>query len=159
MTRPTQAHRQSASRPLHKLVLCAAAVLLGAAASDTWSKEFYRWQDDEGVTHYSAHPPKDRSATKVRATNTKVEAPQETAAGADTEANQDDKLDAGQTSGSANERPAPDPERCAAAERNVKALQENARVRIKENGAYRFLSPEEMQEKLRIARKILADEC
>jgi len=50
-----------------------AALLIAGSIHPAVGREFFRWVDDEGVTHYSAQPPRDRPAVKVHASNTQVE--------------------------------------------------------------------------------------
>ncbi|MBR9910472.1 MAG: DUF4124 domain-containing protein [Gammaproteobacteria bacterium] len=140
--------------------LAISAALLISWGQQASSKEYYRWQDDEGITHYSAHPPKDRVATKVRATNTQIEVRDNQAPPAPAQnADQDSEAAPDNAQQTAAAKPVSDPQRCEAARKNIKTLQEKSRIRIKDNGEYRFLTPEEMAEKLRIAQHIIDEEC
>jgi hypothetical protein len=126
--------------------------LLGALISSApaSAKEFYKWQDDQGVTHYAAHPPKDRNSVKVRATNTQGTPPAEASEEENTEQ---------QANATATAARAKNPERCAQARKNLNALNNKPRVRIKEGDSYRYLTAEEVTEHRRTAQKIIRDEC
>jgi len=130
-------------------LLCLPVLFISSNAS---SKDFYKWQDDEGITHYSAHPPRnDRAAQKVRATNITG------AAAAPKPA--DDRDEEAET---ATEQAAPskkDSKRCAIAQKNLKTLQERARVRIKEDESFRYLSPEEKQNMEKSTREQIKEAC
>ncbi|MGH1372604.1 MAG: DUF4124 domain-containing protein [Cellvibrionaceae bacterium] len=113
------------------------------------SKDFYKWEDENGVVHYSAHPPKDKANTKVRTTNIYGEA-------APTGPSAAEKAIAENT----KEEVVPkDPKRCAAARKNLKTLTEKSRIRIKEGDDYRFLTPAEIGDKTKTAREIIKQEC
>ena len=122
------------------------------------AKDFYRWKDDAGVTHYSEIPPKDYPSVKVRASNIRVEVDDsgDAATTAETGTKTTDEPAAESTSAA---DPVKDPERCAIAQRNVETLKTNSRVRIKEDGEFRYLTPEEMAENLRVAQQIVDEEC
>lgn len=137
----------------HKLALL--TLFLVAFSGSAISKDFYRWKDAEGVTHYSEKPPRDASATKVRATNTKMPAdgyspssPKPT-----------EKAQESTAAASANDKER-NAQRCEAAQKNAKTLQEKNRIRIKDdNGEYRYLDQNEIAEKLKMARQIIDEEC
>lgn len=52
--------------PLHRLVLFIGLALLSQYVI---ADEYYKWVDDQGVTHYSSEKPEGREASKVRAHN------------------------------------------------------------------------------------------
>lgn len=114
------------------------------------SKDFYKWEDENGVVHYSAHPPKDKTKanTKVRTTNIYGEpAPTGPSVAEKTVAE------------TAEQELPKDPKRCAAAKKNLKTLTEKSRIRIKDGDDYRFLTPSEIGEKTKTAREIIKQEC
>jgi len=139
--------------PLYRAIsiglLCLPVLLLSNSVN---SKDFYKWQDDDGVTNYSAHPPRnERAAQKVRATNLTGAAAAKPASKAETK-----------TETAAAEQAVPskkNSERCAAAQKNLKTLQERARVRIKEGDSFRYLSPEEKQDMEKSTRKQIEEAC
>ena len=51
------------------------------------------------------------------------------------------------------------PERCAIARQNLKSISENARVRIKENGEFRYLNEKEVNAKRQEARQTVKEDC
>lgn len=124
--------------------------LCAVSSASHSSKDFYKWEDENGVVHYSAHPPKDKANTKVRTTNIYGE-PAPTGPSAAEKA----------IAESAEAEPAPkkDPKRCAAARKNLKTLTEKSRIRIKDGDEYRFLTPAEIGDKTKTAREIIKQEC
>lgn len=139
-----------AKRPLSQTLIAALGVaLLCLSQLALSSKDFYKWEDEDGVTHYSAHPSKDHASSKVRATNIKGS---ETSSAAATE-------DSAKPATQATEELPKDPQRCAQAKKNLKTLQEKSRVRIKEGDDYRYLAPEEVAEQIKTAQQIIKEEC
>lgn len=126
--------------------LCLSLLLF--SHSSLSSKDFYKWEDENGVVHYSAHPPKDKPNTKVRTTNIygdpASEIPQKESKAATQVAEQEASKD---------------PERCAAARKNLETMKNNARIKIKEGDSYRFLGPEEVEKQMKTAREIIKQDC
>ncbi len=123
------------------------------------SKDFYKWQDENGVTHYSAHPPSKKQtkqeATKVRATNLDYDAPPQTSSDAKAEAKNKAKT------GIPPITQEKSPELCEVAKKNLKVISENARIRVKDGdkGEYRYLTPEEIQSRKADAQKQVDENC
>jgi len=126
--------------------LCLSLLLF--SHSSLSSKDFYKWEDENGVVHYSAHPPKDKPNTKVRTTNIYGETAQESSP-------------KGENSAANTEEEAfpKDPKRCTAARKNLDTLKNKARIRIKDGDDYRYLAPEEIKEQLRTAQEIIKEDC
>lgn len=130
-------------------LLCVPVLLISGNAS---SKDFYKWQDDDGITHYSAHPPRnDRAAEKVRATNI-------TGSAAPTNPN-NSKKDAETAATEEAEPSKKNSERCAIAQKNLKTLEERSRVRVKDGDSTRFLTPDEKQEMTESTRAQIKESC
>ncbi len=128
------------------VVLSLSLCVLSSGAQS--SKDFYKWEDENGVVHYSAHPPKDKDNTKVRTTNIYGEP-------APTGPTSAEKAITENT----ESVPAKDAKRCAIARKNLKTLKEKSRVKIKDGDGYRVLTPKEMSEKIEMAKKIIKQEC
>ena len=125
------------------------ALLLASVTPLVGAETVYKWVDEQGVTQFSALPPADRSAEKL-----KVEAPEAT-----TGTTPDAKSAAGDdgrpkdlTEGVANpsaadlaREEAKRTENCATAKRNLESLNTRAHVRIKDEktGEDRYLTPDE----------------
>jgi hypothetical protein len=135
-------------RALASGLLCLLVLVISSSAS---SKDFYKWQDDDGLTHYSAHPPRNqRPAEKVRATNTTgTPAPTKEPASRDKPEAETEQV----TTSKKNS------ESCAIAQKNLKTLQERARVRIKEGGSFRYLTPVEKQDMEKSSREKIKEAC
>ena len=135
--------------------LCSAVLigLCGTLGINVAAKDFYKWQDDNGVTHYSAQPPKGRkTSTKVKAYNIYGN-PKETKAPRQAQA-------ATKTTPEVTRAPVDkDPGRCKAARENLKIMQENARVRIKDGDEIRYLNEKELSDKVDAAQKTIKEHC
>lgn len=136
------------------LTLLGLGLTLMCLSSNTLAKDFYKWQDADGVTHYSSQPSKEYKSVKVRASNIRDA---ETTADS-LPASPDTKEETASTA-SARPEQSKDPERCATAQQNRKTLAENSRVRIQDGEEYRYLTPEEIQQQIDLAEQTIADEC
>lgn len=135
------------------LTLIGLGFTLACLSGQALAKEFYKWEDEEGVTHYSSQPSKTHKSVKVHASNIKGD-PQ-------TSASDSNSQDEGQAKDSRADEQVykKDPERCAAAQRNKQTLEENARIRIKEGDEYRYLTQEEIRKQMDMAMQAIADDC
>ncbi|GAB1267315.1 hypothetical protein NBRC116493_05680 [Aurantivibrio infirmus] len=121
------------------------------------AKSYYKWTDEDGVTHYSAQKPHDKESEKI-SVSTGLPTPTST---------EGQKIPAKTTASD----PAPalpkkdyvrakDPERCAAATERLKTLTDYERVRVVgENGEARILSKEEKAEKTAEAKQAIEEDC
>lgn len=117
------------------------------------AEKIYRWVDDEGVTHFTAHPPKNRDSDLVRVqTGRSDPVKNEEAAAEDQSANADQ-------SGAATQQSRNDAYRCSVAQENLKVLETSARVQVQEDGEIRYLDEEEQRERAEQARQIIAESC
>lgn len=143
---------------LHRpITLLGLGITLLCLSSHTLSKDFYKWQDAEGVTHYSSQPSKEYKSVKVRASNIKDSGTSADSGNTGQAANPEtETTPAGSTAAA---EPVKDPERCASAQKNRKTLEENSRIRMKDGEEYRYLTPEEIQLQKETADQIIAEEC
>lgn len=136
-----------------KRVFCLMLLLAATAAIPASADTIYRWVDDEGVTHFTAQPPKNRPSTRVR-TQTGHSTPVDYS-NFRSDANGDSENN-GAESDSVREF---DDERCAIAQRNLRTLEVGGRIAIEENGQQRFLNEEEIQAQTEQARAIIDEAC
>lgn len=123
------------------------------------AKNYYKWTDEDGVTHYSAQKPHNKDSEKISvstglptATSTdgnKIEATTTESKPARAIPKKSDDLAS-----------AKDPERCTAATERLKTLTDYERVRvIGDDGEARILSKEEKAEKTAEAQKAIDEDC
>ncbi len=116
------------------------------------AETYYKWVDDDNVTHYSKQPPKGRDFTKIQ-TSTGHSAPV-----AAKDANQVSNDKTAQTTAAAG--PVKDKVICKQAQANLKTMQEHARIRQKDQyGEERLLTDEEKAEEIRRAREAIKTNC
>ncbi len=138
-----------------------AIVLLGMCLP-AYSAGVYKWTDEDGVVHYSDKKPGDKETTQLNVHTGKAS---DSRQGLDEQMQQlNDKEELEKIRAQqAEETAAADKlqqERCQAARLNVDTLSNNARIRIKgEDGAERFLTPEEILEKKKKNQAIVDEEC
>lgn len=147
-----------------RILVLASILLLGIVTTESvTAKEFYKWVDDDGVTHYTVTAPKDRPSTRVH-----------TRIGSSAEKSRNGAIPAsrampGDETGSAPKaranQPATqgqpiDPQRCQIAQSNIQTLQNNARIRVtEEDGSIRYLSEAERNEKMAEAEAAIRESC
>ncbi|GAB1261372.1 DUF4124 domain-containing protein [Aurantivibrio plasticivorans] len=134
------------------LLCCLGFLSFSAQAAQT----FYKWVDQDGVTHYSARKPHGQEAEEVtirggRQTSSPQSQPKEP-----TPSSQPSSADAAATASTANK----DQERCSIAKENLTTLQSFSRVREKDSdGEYRVLSEEEKQKRIENLKAIIKESC
>ena len=131
------------------------AILLLPATS--YAKDFYKWRDENGVTHYSVRPPKGLHSVKIRTTNTGdivVPVPSQTSS-----ANTQATTESSKRSTAAAVPPQKNPKLCRKAQENLKILQENARVRVQEDDGHRYLSEEEKSDREKHEAMLIDKNC
>lgn len=149
------------------LVSITVALLAFGGTSAYAAKNYYKWVDENGVTHYSERKPHDRDAERISVATGRSAAPEASEASSNANSNAGNaasKASQGETPNTAvaanDAVDTKDPERCAAARQNLKVLQENARVRLKaEDGSFRFLDENEKAEKAREAQDAINEAC
>lgn len=137
-------------------VIVLVALLCLTATIPTHAGKFYKWVDNNGVTHYTAKPPEDRPAETIKLKTPKPSAevkPNSTSA--DPDAAQATEQD-GSAVGQAPEIPIGETQtpvnksreeaaNCALARRNLETLRTRTQVRMKDpaTGQYRYATGEE----------------
>lgn len=124
------------------------------AASTATAEAVYRWTDAEGVTHFSAQPPADQKAERIKVQAPPRATPPETDGAADPAADDDDRPrdpTAGLTGPTPEDLAEIERQRaqnCQTAKRNLETLQTRAHVRVRDEktGEDRYLSAEEHQQ-------------
>lgn len=144
-------------------------LLLGSLLSSAQlsAESIYRWVDDEGVTHFTAHPPKNRESTlissKKRSSAGKARSANSPQVEPAVENGQD--AEAAQTAAGEGERLRVGPseeqrrEACRRALENLELLEAGRRVQIEDGDGFRYLTEAEQAERLEQARRIRDQAC
>jgi len=135
------------------LMMLTGLTILALNSTNLTAEEVYKWVDANGVTHYQAHPPKNREAKSIK-TKTGHSAPVKynTKTGKAVA-----QQDASSAPAVANKK---DPELCSKAQANLRTLQQYSRVRTTdENGELRYLAPEEIEQRKQNASRIVGEAC
>lgn len=146
--------------------LAAFILIFAVFSAQTQAKEFYKWIDDDGVTHYTVEAPKDRPSTLVRT---------QVGGGADsgsTNAVSASRALPGDETGSTGrgkpvqaEKPevemtAIDPQRCNVARANIATLGNHARIKVTDSdGSIRYLTEAERADKTAEAEEAVRESC
>lgn len=129
-----------------------------------FAKEFYKWVDDDGITHYTVAAPKNRPSTLVR-TQVSGSAPTPTARGVSASRALPGDEGTGKTAKpKSTVKPASaaalDPNRCSQAKSNIDTLVTHPRIRITdESGNIRYLSDAEKAERQAEAEQAVKESC
>ncbi len=121
----------------------------------------YKWTDDNGVIHFTEHPPAGvTNVEKVRNHVGRGNSPVQYN-GSRQDSSADQSTNSQQNSNNQPQRdPAVQKARCETARKNLDALSSFVRIREKdENGELRFLSEEEVQERRQNFKSIIEKEC
>lgn len=136
-----------------------------ALSAPVFADEVYKWVDEEGVTHYGERAPADKDYSMVK-TYGEVPSDAEEAKQrleqqrTEKKTAQEKSVDYAEQKKIADEQAKVRAENCKGAKNNLKAIQENARVRILgEDGEFRYLSEDERQEKLIEAKTMISENC
>jgi len=135
------------------LMMVTALTIILLSSSNLAAEEVYKWVDDKGVTHYQAHPPKNREAKSIT-----------TKTGHSTPVKYNTQTDKTVAKKGTDSAPTPaskkDPELCSKAQANLRTLQQYSRVRTTdENGEARYLAPEEIEQRKQNATRIVGEAC
>ena len=122
------------------------------------AKDYYKWVDENGVTHYSARKPVNVETETISVS---------TGLPRDENGNPvqvEDNATANNAGASQTAAATPednkDPERCEAAQRNLRIISENARIRERqEDGTTRFLTQEEIEQRKNLAERAINESC
>lgn len=159
------AHKIMQKRSLKNLAASALLASLATLAStDALSKDFYRWTDENGTTHYSSLPPTDKPSEKVHTSNikgsptaAKAQEPAKEAAAAAVK--EKDNFDESANAPETPEAKAQRKENCKRAKFNLKTLKDKPRIRVKEGDDYRYIDQKERKAKIKESEKAVKQYC
>lgn len=127
--------------------------VLSLLSQPSLAEDVYKWVDDQGQTHYSSLPPKNKAVRKLKTRTGHSEPVSYTAAKAEASstpaAPKKDALSAAESAA-----------RCRAARENLQTLRLHSRVRVEgDDGQIRYLSPSEHGDKVTAAQEVIAESC
>jgi len=142
-----------------KLILL--AILISSSPSLATSGEIFKWKDQQGNTHYSDIKPSnaDAKSLSVRAGKSTNQAsdPKERAKALGERKQKELEIAANNLQ--QKEQSAQNEKMCDDIRSNLKKIAEKSRIKIMDNGEYRYLSPEEINEKKAVFQKQLNEFC
>lgn len=150
-----------------KSMILSFALIFGAPVH---ASSFYKWVDENGVTHYTETPPEDPNvqSTRIRASGKmpseadKAQERLEAQRGEFKKAAREREKYSDLSEKEAQEKKHQETiqKNCGQAKKNIETLNQNARVREQDKeGNLHYLTPEEHQERLNQARKFLEENC
>lgn len=153
----------SAKRPFLKTALFTLVVAtLGYIVSGYAADDYYKWVDENGVTHYSARKPHgiESESVSVLTGQSRAQAQSNDQAGSTAAGSGSGNNNGGGEGADQDPAANKDPERCRIAQENLRIMNENARIREKtDDGSFRYLSPEEIAERKKTSQQIANETC
>ncbi|MEC9040486.1 MAG: DUF4124 domain-containing protein [Pseudomonadota bacterium] len=139
-------------------------VLMAAAPGLATSASVYKWTDENGVTHFGDRQPTGRNAEQVnvrsgtiqgagvqrRSAQEQLDELQEQQAAEQQQREESAVEEARRKQREAN---------CGTARSNLEVINNNARIRVEENGETRYLSPEEIEQQRQKFQEIADENC
>ena len=151
---PKQAHKPK----IKTLVI--AFFILACTATSSYA-EVYKWTDKHGNTHYSDIKPNKVTSEKLNIKTNNLnqtrKSPQSSAQDLD-QAKAKELQEKAEKLQSQTQKDAIKTY-CQAVRDNLKTLQENSRVKINENGASRYMTPEEIENKKQEYQQQINNQC
>lgn len=143
------------------LNLALTSTLLICISAPLHANKVYKWTDENGRIHYSDIKPSHTKSQKIRISSSRSETtPPSTIDKAKkleqkkaSELQKKAELLKARSASKANDA------RCQSAQANLKKVNENSRIKIEENGEYRYLTPKEIQDKKDRYQKIIKENC
>ncbi|WP_286804138.1 MULTISPECIES: DUF4124 domain-containing protein [unclassified Marinimicrobium] len=139
-------------------LLAVLAITLCATPLTGLADQVYRWVDDEGVTHFTSHPPKGRPSETLRTQTGHSEPVDYSSQYPRPEPEQPEP----QSAASNVEQPSKQEldEACQRARQNLETLERGGRIAVEtEDGSRRYLGEEELSERAETARQIMDRAC
>lgn len=126
------------------------ATLFLLMAVNASADNYYKWIDEEGITHYSETPPKNTKSTQGK-TQTGHSAPS-TYTPSETQTDPH--------SNTSDQQLTKDPERCKAAKSNLDIINTSSRIKVKgDDGEFSYLSPEAVAKRKKEAQQAVKESC
>jgi hypothetical protein len=139
------------------LTICLLALFTAVNVS---AKNYYKWVDDKGATHFTLEQPKDRATKTVstHAGSSSIYDPSKANAKADESRKDESEIEKIKTT--EKKLAAAQDRECKKAQSQLQTLNERARVRMKnKDGSNFIMSPEEKYAKTKELKNYIASEC
>lgn len=143
---------------MKSVLLCSLALAGLLMSTLAGADTVYKWVDDEGVTHFSAHPPKSRQSDQMR-TQTGHSEPVDYSQRFRAEEEQPDTSNEATANREGPSQQELD-EACEAARENLAMIEGGRRIAVTdENGERRYLNQDEIDERAEQARQVRDRAC
>lgn len=145
---------------MKSVLLCSLAVSGLLMSSLAGADTVYKWVDDEGVTHFSAHPPKNRQSDQMR-TRTGHSEPIDYSQQFQAEGEQDQADTSNEAAANQRDVSQQDLDRaCEDARENLAKIERGGRIMVTDdNGERRYLNQDEIDERAEQARQVRDRAC
>lgn len=145
-----------------KYAFFAATIILASFSISTpgYAGKVYKWTDENGVIHYGDKRPEGASSETLRV-ESKSSSPRASAKDQLNKLEEQKKKENLTQQEQEKEKKAEEQRqlRCSQAKDNLQTIENNARIRIEENGELRYMTPEEITAKKDEMNKIIEEAC
>lgn len=129
-------------------------VFISSLSTVCTAAEYYKWTDENGVSHFSERPPQ----SKTQAVKVKKHAKTPTPAPQVQDDQEPEKLQPQTTAVNNNKNL--DPTRCAAEKKRLKTLSSGSRIRMQDNkGGFYYLEQKQIADELKKSRQAISESC
>ena len=147
-------------KPKHAIIIATATLTLSMITSPTHAGKVYKWTDENGIIHYGDKRP-EGAQTETLKVESRSSAPRPSLEDQLNSLEDQEKKESlvKQEQEKAKEAEEQSQLRCNQAKNNLQTIENNARIRIEENGELRYMTPEEIAKKKEDMNKIVEEAC
>jgi len=147
-------------KPKHAFIIATAILTSSMIISPAQAGKVYKWTDENGTIHYGDKRP-DGAQTETLKVESRSSAPRPSVEDQLNSLEDQEKRESlvKQEQEKAKEVEEQNQLRCNQAKNNLQTIENNARIRIEENGELRYMTPEEIAKKKEDMIKIVEEAC
>ena len=147
-------------KPKHAFIIATAILTSSIIISSAHAAKVYKWTDENGTIHYGDKRP-EGAQTETLKVESRSSAPRPSLE--EQLSNLEEKEKKENLTKQEQEKAKEDAEqnqlRCNQARNNLQTIENNARIKIEENGELRYMTPEEITKKKEDMNKIVEEAC
>jgi hypothetical protein len=147
-------------KPKYALLIATAILASSIIINPSYAGKVYKWTDENGTIHYGDKRPEGAESETLRV-QSKSSAPRPSVKDQLNTLEEQQKKEglAKQEQEQAKKVKEQNELRCSQARNNLQTIENNARIRIEENGELRYMTPEELSAKKAEMNKVIEEAC
>ncbi len=144
----------------HAFIIAIAIFIYSMMASSAHAGKVYKWTDENGTIHYGDKRPEGTKTETLKVeSNSSAPRPSLEEQLNNLEEKEEKENLVKQEQEQAKEAQEQNKLRCNQAKNNLQTIENNARIRIEENGELRYMTPEEIAKKKEDMNKVIEEAC